>query len=160
MRRLIEGRLGQVLVGFVIVAAAAALALGVSTMAYPTVGGYADAPGDAASVHVDENTKRAQVTLTEDAANRLGVRTTAMTAAPAGSAGKLAMPSAALFYDDAGDTWAYVASQPHVYERQPVTVYAIEGDVVTLSDGPPAGTQVVVVGAAELYGTEVGVGEE
>jgi hypothetical protein len=111
-------------------------------------------------VHVDENTKRAQITLTEDAANRLGVRTTAMTAAPAGSAGKLTMPAAALFYDDAGDTWAYVASQPYVYERQPVKVYAIEGDVVTLSDGPPAGTQVVIVGAAELYGTEVGVGEE
>ena len=42
MRHFIRGRLGQVIVGFVIVAAAAAVALGVSKMSYPTVGGYSD----------------------------------------------------------------------------------------------------------------------
>ena len=160
MRHLIRGRLGQVIVSFVIVAAAVALAIGVSRMAYPTVGTYADATGSAAKVELDATTKRPQLTLTEDAANRLGVRTGSIAAAPAGTAGTLVMPTAALFYDQAGDTWAYVASQPLVFERQHVTVSAIQGDTATLSAGPPAGTQVVTVGAAELYGTEVGVGEE
>lgn len=160
MRQLIRGRLGLVIVGFVIVAAAAAVALGVSKMSYPTVAGFPDEPGNAASVQVDPATKRAQVTLTEDAVNRLGVHTAAIAAAPPPSTAKLAMPTAALFYDEAGDTWAWVMGQPRVYERQHVTVSTIEGDTVALSAGPPTGTQVVTQGAAELYGTEVGVGEE
>jgi hypothetical protein len=159
MRQLIQGRLGLVIIGFVIVVAAAGVALGVSKMSYPTVAGFPDEPGNAASIQIDAATKRAQVTLTEDAVNRLGVHTAAIAGAPASKA-KLAMPTAALFYDEAGDTWAWVMGQPRVYERQHVTVSTIEGDTVALSDGPPAGTQVVTQGAAELYGTEVGVGEE
>jgi hypothetical protein len=34
----------------------------------------------------------------------------------------------------------------------------IDGNVVVLKDGPPAGTVVVSVGAAELFGTEFKVG--
>jgi hypothetical protein len=165
MRHLIRGKLGQVIIGFVIVAAAAAVWLGVSRMSYPTVGGFADVPGNASSVQVDPATKRTQITLTADAASRLGVHTAAINApaagtAPAGGPAKLAMPTAALFYDDGGDTWAWVMSQPNVFERQHVTVVTIDGDTTTLSDGPSAGTQVVTQGGAELYGTEVGVGEE
>jgi len=160
MRQIIRGRLGQVIVGFVILAAAGAVWLGVSKMSYPTVGGYTDIVGNAASVQTDPNGKPAQITLTADAASRLGVHTAVMAAAPAGSAVKLTMPTAALFYDDAGDTWAFVMGQPNVYARQHVAVAMIEGDTVKLSEGPPAGTQVVTQGAAELYGTEVGVGEE
>ncbi len=37
-------------------------------------------------------------------------------------------------------------------------VELIRGDDVYVTDGPPAGTPIVVVGAAELYGTEKGVG--
>ena len=35
----------------------------------------------------------------------------------------------------------------------------IRGEDVFLSDGPPAGMDVVTQGAAELYGTETGVEE-
>lgn len=160
MRRLIQGRLGLAFIGFVIAVAVAAVALGASKMSYPTVAGFPDDPEDAASVQVDPATKRAQVTLTEDAVNRLDVHTAAIAAAPPASTAKLAMPTAALFYDEAGDTWAWVMGRPRVYERQHVAVSTIEGDTVALSDGPPAGTQVVTQGAAELYGAEVGVGEE
>jgi hypothetical protein len=39
-------------------------------------------------------------------------------------------------------------------------VDSIRGGVAVLSVGPPAGTPVVTVGAAQLYGAEVGVEEE
>lgn len=159
MRQLIRGRLGQVLVAVMVVAAAVAVALGVSTMAYPTVSSYPDTAGGAASVQMDEGAKTARITLTSDAARRLGLRTGAISAALAPGT-RLVMPADAVFYDAAGDTWAYVVREPLVYQREHVAVASIDGDVATLSAGPPAGTQVVVVGAAELYGTEVGVGEE
>jgi len=52
----------------------------------------------------------------------------------------------------------YVTSAPNVYIREPITVELIEGDRAVLTAGPAAGTAVVSVGAAELYGTETGVG--
>ena len=52
----------------------------------------------------------------------------------------------------------YVTTAPNVYIRQPITVHHIEGDRAVLTAGPAAGTAVVSVGAAELYGTETGVG--
>ena len=39
-----------------------------------------------------------------------------------------------------------------------IDVDDIAGDTARLSAGPPAGTQVVTTGAAELYGAEIGVG--
>lgn len=37
--------------------------------------------------------------------------------------------------------------------------FVIDGDLAVLSHVPPAGTQIVTVGAAELFGTEFGVGK-
>ena len=70
----------------------------------------------------------------------------------------MTIPYAAVVYDADGKTWAYVNSQPLVYERAEITVDEIEGETARLSAGPPAGTQVVTTGAAELYGAEIGVG--
>ena len=39
--------------------------------------------------------------------------------------------------------------------RAEVKVDRIDGDRVLLSEGPPAGTKVVTVGAAEVYGAEL-----
>ena len=39
-----------------------------------------------------------------------------------------------------------------------ITVDYIEGERVYLLDGPPAGTEVAVVGVPELYGIDTGVG--
>ena len=47
------------------------------------------------------------------------------------------------------------------YQRKPITVTEIDGAVAQLSAGPPAGSAVVTVGAAELLGTEYNIsGEE
>ena len=63
-----------------------------------------------------------------------------------------------MIYDAQGATWTYVAIEPLSFERQLIVVESISGDEAILADGPAAGTPVVIVGAAELYGAETGVG--
>jgi len=69
------------------------------------------------------------------------------------------IPHAALLYDAHGDTWVYTNPAPLVFVRQHISLNYIEGDLVVLFAGPPAGTAVVTVGVAELYGAETGVGK-
>jgi hypothetical protein len=95
-----------------------------------------------------------QLTLSAKAAERLGVET----APVAGSGSVLTVPYAAVIYDAKGETWSYVNTAPLVYIRQQITVDEIDGGTAVLSAGPAAGTSVVIVGAAELYGAETGVG--
>lgn len=68
------------------------------------------------------------------------------------------VPYAAVIYGLNGETWVYSNPEPLVYVREPITVDYIEGDLVVLSEGPPAGSAVVTVGGAELFGAESGVG--
>jgi hypothetical protein len=42
-----------------------------------------------------------------------------------------------------------------VFERRRIGVERIMGDLAVLSDGPSVGTEVVMVGAPLLYGTEI-----
>lgn len=97
-----------------------------------------------------------RVTLTEAAARRLGIETARV--AP-GTGGGTAMPYAAVLYDLAGDTWAFTSPSRLVYVRARIAVDRIAGQTAFLASGPPAGTAVVTVGAAELLGAEIGVGE-
>jgi hypothetical protein len=53
----------------------------------------------------------------------------------------------------------YISPAPLTYVREPITVDYIEGDMVVLVDGPAAGTEVVTVGVAELYGADTGIGK-
>lgn len=69
------------------------------------------------------------------------------------------VPYSAVIYDLHGDTWAYTSPEPLVFVRHSITVDYIEGDTAVLFDGPTAGTAVVTVGAAELLGVELGVGQ-
>jgi hypothetical protein len=102
-----------------------------------------------------------QVTLSEEAASRLDIQTAPVeTAGKTSGAATSTMPYAAILYDPAGDTWTYTNPEPLVFVRAPVDVIRIEGDTAMLSSGPPAGTEVVTVGAAELLGSEYEVGEE
>jgi hypothetical protein len=92
--------------------------------------------------------------LSEHAAQRLGVAT-----APVEDQGaQKTVPYAAVIYDAQGATWAYAVSDTLTYQRAPITIDEIAGDQAILSDGPDAGTEVVIIGAAELYGAETGVG--
>ena len=103
-----------------------------------------------------------QLQLTERAVQRLGVVTQPVRqTATAGHAAREIIPYSAVVYDTDGSTWTYVTPAARTYERKPITVTEIDGDVAQLSAGPPAGTPVVTVGAAELLGTEYNIsGEE
>jgi hypothetical protein len=68
------------------------------------------------------------------------------------------VPYSALIYDPQGQTWVYTSPAPRTFVRHKVEVDYIEGDMVYLKDGPPAGTVIASVAVAELYGTESGVG--
>ena len=68
------------------------------------------------------------------------------------------VPHSSLIYGAHGETWVYTSPEPLTYVRHTVSVDYIEDDLAVLSDGPPAGTEVVSVGAAEVFGTEFEVG--
>ncbi len=68
-----------------------------------------------------------------------------------------AVPYAAVIYGLRGETWVYTKPEPLVFVRQPITIDYIDGDQAILSEGPAAGTEVVTVAGAELYGAETGV---
>jgi len=109
-----------------------------------------------ATVEPVEGSDVSTVTLTEEAADRIDVQTSTVES----SNGELTIPYAAVLYDPAGDTWTFTSPEALTFVRAPIDVDKIVGDRALLSDGPPAGTDVVVVGAAELLGTEYEVGEE
>jgi len=62
-----------------------------------------------------------------------------------------------VLYGVHGETWVYTNPEPLVFIREPIVIDYIEGDLAVLSEGPEAGTAIVTVGAAELFGTETGV---
>jgi len=68
------------------------------------------------------------------------------------------VPFAAVLYDMHGKTWVYTSPTPRTYVRHQISVDYIDGDLAVLSDGPPADTAVVTVGASLLLGTELGFG--
>jgi hypothetical protein len=98
-----------------------------------------------------------RVVLTSEASHRLGLETTPVRTGPGPD--QTVIPHAAIFYGLTGETWTYTSPEALTYVREPVSVQRIDGDVAYLEDGPPPGTQVVTVGAAELYGVETGVGD-
>ena len=117
----------------------------------------AGAPAPAKVEHV-EGAEVSRLTLTAKAAERLGIETKPVLAGKIGGAARWVIPYSAVLYDAKGDTWVYANPEPLAYMRERVTVAYIQGDQAVLTDGPPEGTPVVSVGAAELYGTEFGVG--
>jgi hypothetical protein len=77
---------------------------------------------------------------------------------PGGGAARTVVPYSAVVYDADGKTWAYTNAEGLVFVRYEIVVDRIENNVAFLSGGPPVGTLVVTVGAAELWGVETGVG--
>lgn len=100
------------------------------------------------------------VTLTARAAERLGIVTQPVREVPAanGLPAARAIPLAAVIYDTKGDAWAYAVKQPLTYVRKTVKVARVQSDLAIFQSGPEVGTEVVIVGVAELWGVESGVG--
>jgi hypothetical protein len=91
-----------------------------------------------------------RVTFTAEGARRVGLRTAAVTRAGRATV----VPYEALIYDGEGKAYVYTSPAPLSYVRSEVTVAHIDGDRVLLARGPRPGTQVVTVGASEVYGAE------
>lgn len=113
-----------------------------------------EAPTPPARVERMEGGGVSRVVLTNEAARRLDIRTTAVMGIGGRDQVTASVPYAAVLYDTEGRTWVYTAPQPLTYVRRPIMITSIEGDAAYLNEGPPPGTEVVSVGAAELFSTE------
>jgi hypothetical protein len=113
-----------------------------------------------ATVEEIGDTELKRITLTAQAAERLDIQTAAVGSATQGGEARLTVPHGAIVWDADGTTWTYTMTDELVFVRAPITLDRIEGDQAFLVDGPDEGSLVVVVGAAELWGTEHGVGGE
>jgi hypothetical protein len=116
--------------------------------------------GGPAQVEHLEGANPSRIVLTEEAAQRLDIQTAPIREEQVSGTQRLVMPYAAVLYDPEGNTWTYTNSEPLTFVRQPINVDRIEGDMAVLTDGPASGTEVVTVGAAELYGSEEEFEEE
>lgn len=101
-----------------------------------------------------------RITLTEKAAERLGLETEPILTQQVDGVDQLVAPYAALLYDTSGQAWVYVNVEPLVFMRQAIIVDSIQGDQMILSAGPEAGAKVVTMGATELFGSESEFEEE
>jgi hypothetical protein len=97
--------------------------------------------------------KPARITLTDEAVDRVALQTTEVK-----TLGKdLTVDHAALVFDKAGKPWVFTVVGPRTYVRAAIGIKETQDGVVIMSSGPPVGTQVVTVGAIELWGTELGI---
>ena len=113
---------------------------------------------DAATVKPIAGSKVSEVTVSAAAAKRIDLRTTSVSGAVGASSTQV--PYSAILYDPDGGTWVFAKIEGLTFVRKPIKVAEVTGDTALLTSGPPLGTSVVTVGAAELYGAEIGVGDE
>jgi len=139
----------------------ALLIAGVAVVLIARAGSSDDPAGateaEPASVRVGKGSDAGEVTLSADAARRLGIRTAPVI--PRGPRGE-AIPYDAVLYDPSGQTFTYTSPKPLVFVRHPIEVRRIHGPQAFLSSGPPVGTKVVTVGSQELFGVEYEVEED
>ena len=113
-----------------------------------------------ATVEHIEGQELSRITLTPRAAERLDIKLATVGAPQLIRSGsrRPVVPYAAVLYDAQGVTWVYTSPANLVYVRHRITVDYIEGEQAVLTDGPPAGTQVVTQGGQELFGAEFEIG--
>ena len=109
---------------------------------------------DAVKLEPVQGSEVTKVVLSPQAAERLGIKTGQIR--DARLAGRRLAGGAS---DEHGDTWTFTSPASLTFLRQRIDVDYITGATAVLLDGPPAGTRVVTVGAIELLGAELGVGE-
>ena len=102
---------------------------------------------------VEGRDELSRVTLTADAAALIELDTEQV----AMSAEGLVVPEGAIWIDTEGREWVYTSPEPLTFLRAEVVVDRYEGDQAFLTSGPPAGTDVAIVGVPELIGSEFGI---
>jgi hypothetical protein len=115
----------------------------------------APAPGEAA-----KQTTGALYYVIESAGRELAPGQRVRVETPLSGSGTLrnVVPYSAVIYGAHGESWVYTSPEPLTYVRHPISIDYVEDQLAVLSDGPPAGTEVVTVGVAELFGAEFEVG--
>jgi hypothetical protein len=115
-----------------------------------------DVPGhtEPATIEPIDGTSLYRMTLTDRAAERVGLETAPVAEQQVSGKIQRTIPYSAVIYDAEGGTWAYTTDEHLTFVRDEISVERIDGDTAYLSDGPAAGTEVVTVGAAELVGLE------
>lgn len=141
---------------------AALLVCGLSLTGCGRGGEVGEIGGDPASVSaIDGPGALHRIQLSEDAASRIGLKTESVRALGVNEQGvastELTVPIAAVLYDADGKTWVYGETEPRTFQRMPVVVSRVDGELAVLTSGPAAGTEVATLGAAELRGSEDGV---
>jgi hypothetical protein len=63
-----------------------------------------------------------------------------------------------MLYGADGQPYVFVSVEGLTFHRADITVKGIAGDTVSLTDGPPDGTQVVTVGLPQIHGAELEFG--
>ena len=97
-----------------------------------------------------EGTHLHRVRLSSATAERIDLQTAQVRAKGRGTV----VPHLALIYSPEGGAFVYTRPEPLTYVRAPIKVDRVVDDRALLSAGPPPGTVVVTVGAAELLATE------
>jgi len=97
-----------------------------------------------------EGTDLNRVRLSSDTAEKIDLQTAEVRANGRGTV----IPHVALIYSPEGRAFVYTRPEPLTYLRAPIEVDRVVDDRALLSAGPPPGTVVVTVGAAELLATE------
>lgn len=143
-----------------IVAALIVVFVGLSACSRGSAPASTDTPP--ATVQLVPGTDLRRVILSPEAAKRLGLQTSTVRAQPAanGKRGRTVIPYAAVLYDANGRAWTFVQEQGLAFMRQRIRIDRIDDKEAILSSGPPPGSAVVTVGAAELLGAEFGVSED
>lgn len=100
------------------------------------------------------------ITLTAEAAKRIDLQTAVVRTEGEGAGERTIVPYSAIVYETDGETWVYTSPKDLSFVREQIVVEEIEGDRAVLSEGPSAGTEVVTVGVAELFGAEHGIGAD
>ncbi|MCK5550528.1 MAG: hypothetical protein KAI41_08350 [Hyphomicrobiaceae bacterium] len=115
--------------------------------------------------HVESisGSKLKKITLTPKAIERLDVQTavvrnTSIAAEGQSPTMRKVVPYSSVIYDTHGGTWVYISPKSRDFVRHEIDIDYIDGDNVVLKDGPPDNTTIAVIGVAELYGAEAGIG--
>ena len=133
----------------------ALLVAGLALAGCAKTGESSESSGDAAATLEEVKGSQPHVVLTDRGVARIGLDTAEVQPLD-GQAGTI--PYAAVVYDEDGGTWAYTSPKRLTFVRVPITVADISQDRAVLSEGPKAGTDVVTIGTAELFGVEQGIG--
>jgi hypothetical protein len=138
----------------IILGAVLVTGIGLATMTHVSATVEEAGHVEAGTIEPVEGTSLNRLTLTDRAAERVGLETTSVAEQQVDGKIQRTIPYSAVIYDADGGTWAYTTDEHLTFVRDEISVERIDGDTAYLSDGPAAGTEVVTVGAAELVGLE------